>query len=89
LLITNQKKTKRRKDMQTLTKDFRYPIGTKFLHYAKKHNKEHTITDHLITYNSKGEVVRKEYLCSQEFMGQILSGVVPEATIARSKIIRE
>jgi len=68
-----------------MSKKPRFPIGLTFTRsLGKKVARENTITDILTTVNSKGEVVRIEYEISHKFMGQDLSELVVDTTIARS-----
>jgi hypothetical protein len=63
----------------------RFPIGLTFTRsLGKKVTREDTITDILTTTNSKGEVVRIEYVISHEFMSRRLSEIVLDVTIARN-----
>jgi lysyl-tRNA synthetase class II len=63
----------------------KFRIGTKFKHYARKHNNELTIIDIYTTYNDAGDVVKFTYVCSHEFLGQtVIDYDINEVTIARS-----
>jgi uncharacterized protein YuzE len=66
------------------SKDKKYAIGTKFNHYARKHNAERTIIDILTTTNSEGKVVGIEYVTESTFMGQRMTDTITASGIARS-----
>lgn len=60
-----------------------FPIGTQYKTLGK-HPVLCTVTDHLTTTNSKGEVVNQRYVTSHEFCGQTVSETnVVAPTIAR------
>jgi hypothetical protein len=59
-------------------------IGTKFTP-IRKHAKEQTVIDIHTTYNSKGEIVKVRYVCTHEFMGQVVTDYdVVKTTILRA-----
>jgi hypothetical protein len=63
----------------------RFPIGLTFIrHIGKKVHREETILDILTTTNTKGEVVRIEYLIAHDFLGQKVTETVVDTTIARN-----
>lgn len=66
----------------------KFPIGTKYIHYAHKNKNPYTIEDICRVYNNSGELIRFYYVVSQEVLGRkVYNDDVPESTIARSKII--
>jgi RNase P protein component len=63
----------------------RFEIGTEYKHYSKRHNNQMQIIDILKTFNSKGELVRINYVVEHEFMGQkVTRNDVTDTEIARS-----
>jgi hypothetical protein len=64
----------------------KYKIGQQFTSRGKgKIRNLYTITDIYRTYNSANELVRIRYVCTHEFMGQIVTNYdVIETTICRS-----
>lgn len=64
--------------------DHRIKIGMELKHYAKKHKKNYTVTDFLITKNTLGEVVRVEIECIQNVLGQEVKTTFPQAEIILS-----
>lgn len=68
-------------------KTARFPIGLVFQHYRYAKAKErtpYTIQDVYTTTDSKGNVVKIGYLVTHEFMGQAISELMVDTTIARS-----
>jgi hypothetical protein len=63
----------------------RFPIGTQFaVRRGPKRTDICTVTDHLTTTNSRGEVVRERYMATHPFCGQtITDDDVVDPTIAR------
>ena len=62
----------------------RFPIGLSFKYYARKHNNQMTIVDIYTTRNAAGDVVRLEYLVAHEFLGQQVTELMVDPSIARS-----
>lgn len=62
-------------------------IGLKFKNKNKKHNNLMEVVDIHKTYNSKGDLVRTEYVCENDFIGQKITSIVPASTIAMSEKI--
>ena len=64
-------------------------IGTMFMSYGK-HKKECIVTDIYKTYNNSGELVKKTYVATHDFCGQIITEYdIPESTIRRNIITIE
>ena len=59
-------------------------IGTQFAQHSGKRTDIYTVIDIFTTFNSKGTLVKKEYLCNHEFCGQLINTIEPLATIHRS-----
>jgi hypothetical protein len=71
--------------MKMATYPHRFSIGTQYLTRGK-HPKLCTVTDTLVTINSKGQIVRTSYISTHEFMGQtVTEHDVCDATIAIGK----
>jgi hypothetical protein len=66
-----------------MTTEPRFPIGTRYLPVGKKHTTDRTVIDILKTYNAAGELVRVEYVGSYQFLGQVMTELVGDATVAR------
>lgn len=67
----------------------RFKIGTKFVRSTGQRKDVETVDDIYTTTNSKGQVVNIVYITSHEFMGQrVTDPEVPEATIARARIVK-
>lgn len=63
----------------------RFPIGLSFMRsQGRKVARQETITDILITKNSKDEIVRIEYEVSHVLLGQQVTELVVDTTIARN-----
>lgn len=62
----------------------RYEIGQQFIAQGKAKHLE-TIIDVLYTYNSKNELVKLEYLCEYEFLGQKIQHTVNNMTLDRAR----
>ena len=67
----------------------RFAVGTKYIHYADKHNRVRTVVDYHVTTNLAGDVVKRVYVVTYEYFGQTLKVFEPESTVARSKIVKE
>ena len=73
----------------------RYPVGTQFIQRTTKRDGDtvrddtiETIVDYYTTTDIKGKIVRASYVAEHNFLGSVvLNYDIPEATIARSKII--
>lgn len=64
----------------------RFPVGMTFSRkrFPKaKELTEYTVRDILTTTNSKGDIVRLEYVITHAFMGQEIAETVVDPTIAR------
>lgn len=60
----------------------RFPIGTTYKPVGRDYTC--TVTDHLTTTNSKGEIVDERYISTHQFLGQSVEDWdVVDATIAR------
>jgi len=69
-----------------MTKEARFPIGTKF---KTRHNnpRQCEVVDILKTYNSQGELVAIRYVAKHDFLGQtVTDSDVVETTIAMGLI---
>jgi hypothetical protein len=62
-----------------------HKIGTKFKTRGK-HPRECTVVDIYTTTNLAGEVVKTEYLCEHEFMGQKMKTLQIATTISMGLI---
>ena len=62
----------------------RFPIGTEFIKRGKYRRDLCAVEDILTTYNAAGEMVRRTYLCSHEFLGQRIRHEEGETTILRA-----
>lgn len=58
-------------------------IGMKFIRVGTKRKDIETIVDIYKTYNSKGELVKTEYVTEHLFMGQTMRNTVNVVTIQR------
>ena len=59
----------------------RFAVGTRFLP-RRKNSIVYTVVDYYETRNLAGAVVKVEYLCHHEFLGQIIATLEPETSIA-------
>lgn len=59
----------------------RYKIGTVFLSRGKSKNLT-TIIDVYKTYNSQNELIKLEYACEYEYMGQKMKSTINDAGIS-------
>lgn len=76
-------------ESEELTEETKFPIGMKFIRTQGKKRKDvETIEDIYTTTDSKGKVVRVEYVVSHDFMGQKVFDTIPAATIARAKKVQ-
>jgi len=65
----------------------KYPVGFKFTPVGRKHSKEITVVDYLVTRNLAGEIVKTRYVTQHEFMGQMIFDTdVVQTTIDRAVI---
>lgn len=71
----------------SLVSEPRFKIGTKFKKVGRKHAQVETVVDIWKTYNSKGELVKVNYVSEHDFLGQKLyDHSVIDTTIARGLI---
>lgn len=62
-----------------------HEIGLKFIRYSSKRKDIETVVDILTTTNSKGDVIKIEYVTEHDFSGQTITDIIPCATISRSE----
>lgn len=66
----------------------KYPVGTKFKKRGKKNKGAvYEVIDYLVTFNLEGEAVKRRYVASNAFCGQVVVDYdVPETTISMGVI---
>ena len=62
-------------------------IGDTFTKGENKYKVIYTVIDIYTVTNSKGKFIRKEYMATNDFLGQTITSIVPMNTILRNRII--